>query len=131
MNGLGGREAAEEAVLRAGREIFDAIRRKDAAALGQLVAQDFVHRAHDGAETGREEFLRGVASMPLEVVSVGGEHLRVSVYGEVAVMTGVQRAEWRQGEEAAGISSVAFADVFALRGGAWLLVLAYGVELPD
>lgn len=124
-------EAVERVILEIGQEVFGAIRSKDLASLGGFLADDFVHRTQDGAEAGKEEFLRGLGAMPLEIVSVRGECLRVSVYGGVAVMTGVQRAEWRQDDGAEGVSSVAFADVFALRAGRWVMVLAYGVELPS
>ncbi len=122
-------EGVGQVILGIGREVFTAIRRKDVNSLGRFLAGDFVHRTADGAESNREEFLRGVAEMPVEVVSIGGEHQRVSVYGDVAVLTGVQRAEWRQGGGTEGVSLVAFTDVFARRGGEWLMVLAYGVEL--
>jgi len=129
--GPGGQdEAVGRIILGVEGEIFTAIRRKDVDSLRRLLAEDFVHRGPDGSESGVEEFLRGIASMPVEVTSVRGEHQRVNVYGEVAVLTGVQRAEWRQGDAAEGVSSVAFTDVFLRRGGRWLLVLAYGVELP-
>lgn len=125
------REAVEQLILGIGREVFTAIRQKDVAALSRFLADDFVHRGPDGSEAGREEFLRNISAMPVEVVSVRGEHQRVDVYGEVAVLTGVQRAEWRQGDAAEGVSSVAFTDVFVRRGGAWLMALAYGVELQS
>lgn len=124
-------EGAGQVILGIGREVFTAIRRKDVSSLGRFLADDFVHRTTDGSESGKGEFLRAVAEMPVEVVSIRGEHQRVSVYGEVAVLTGVQRAEWRQGDGAEGVSLVAFTDVFALRGGEWLMVLAYGVELQS
>ena len=128
MSSSDSHQAVERIVLGVEQEVFAAIRKKDAVGLGRVLAEDFVHRAPDGSELSREEFLRGVAEMPVEVVSVRGEHQRVSVYGEVAVLTGVQRAEWRQGG-AEGVSVVAFTDVFERRGGEWLMVLAYGVEL--
>ena len=131
MSSSGREESVEQTILGIGQEVFDAIRRKDAASLGRFLAEDFVHRGADGAEAGREEFLRNIGDMPVEVVSVRGEHLRVDVYGEVALMTGVQRAAWRQGGEAEGVSSVAFTDVFVRRGGRWLMALAYGVELES
>jgi len=131
MNSSGRDESVEQVIRGLAQEVFTAIRLKDVASLGRILADDFVHRSADGAEAGREEFLAGIAAMPVEVTSVGGEHLKVSVYGDVAVMTGVQRAEWRQGDAAEGVSSVAFTDVFALRGGRWLMVLAYGVELQS
>lgn len=130
MSDSGRDETIEEVILGLGQEVFTAIRHKDVRSLRGILAEDFIHRTADGTESTREEFLSGVGGLPLEITSVRGEQLRVSVYGDVAVMTGVQRAGWRQGEEAEGVSSVAFTDVFALRGEAWLMVLAYGVELP-
>lgn len=102
------KEAVEQIILGIGREVFTAIRQKDVASLSRFLADDFVHRGLDGSEAGREEFLRNISAMPVEVASVRGEHQRVDVYGEVAVLTGVQRAEWRQGDAAEGVSSVAF-----------------------
>ena len=131
MSSSGSREAVERLILGIEEEVFTAIRQKDVLSLRRFLADDFVHRGPDGAEAGREEFLLNISAMPVEVVSVRGEHQRVDVYGEVAVLTGVQRAEWRQGDAAEGVSSVAFTDVFVRRGDAWLMVLAYGVELQS
>ena len=120
-----------EAILQVERETMEAIRRRDVEALGRIVADDFVYRAPGRPDAGRAEFLHNIASIPVEVISVRGEGLHVLVHGETAVLTGVQRAEYRTGDGAAGVSSVAFADVLVKRGGRWLLVLAHGVELPD
>jgi ketosteroid isomerase-like protein len=126
-SGQGG--AVERIIHGIGQEVFTAIRLKDLTSLRHILAEDFVHRTPDGSESGREEFLAGIGAMPMEVTDIRGEHLKVSVYGDVAVMTGVQHAGWRQEGVAEGVSSVAFTDVFALRGGRWLMVLAFGVEL--
>lgn len=122
---------AEQIVLALGREVFTAIRDKDLASLERILAEDFIHRSADGAESGRDMFLQGIADIPLEMTSVSGEHLHVSLYGSVAVMTGVQHAAWRQEAGSEGMSSVAFADVFALRNSQWRMVLAFGVELSS
>jgi ketosteroid isomerase-like protein len=124
-------QAVERIILGIEQEVFTAIRQKDVNALSRFLANDFIHRTPDGSEAGKEAFLRSIAAMPVEVSSIRGEHQKVCVYGEVAVLTGVQRAEWRQEDTAEGVSSVAFTDVFALREGAWLMVLAYGVELQS
>lgn len=129
MNDVEKNESAEKDILRIEQELFNAIREKDARRFGLFLADDFLYRTHEGKELGKEEFLRGIAAMPVEISSVRGEHQRVRVYGDIAVLTGVQRAEWRQGDAAAGVNSVAFTDVFERRDGRWLLVLAYGVEL--
>lgn len=121
----------EQVILGIGREIFSAIRSKDAELFGRFLADDFVHRSRDGSATGKAEFLRGISELPVEILSVSGENERVDVYGEVAVATGVQRAEWRQSDGVIGISLGAFTDVFSRREGKWMLVLAYNVDLEN
>lgn len=107
-----------------------AIRSKDVDALGRILADEFVYRTPGGADTGKTEFLKNISSIPVRILSVWGEELRAHVYGEAAVLTGVQRAEFETAEGARGVNSVAFTDVLVKRAGRWLLVLAYGVELP-
>ena len=124
-----GTKQVEDTILSIGNQIYDGIRRKDARFLRQFLADDFVQRGADGTEASKEEFLRAISEMPFEIVSVKGEHERVSLFGEVAIMTGVQLAEWRQSDEDHGLSSVAFVDVFMRRDKKWLLVLAFSAEL--
>lgn len=123
------RESAEGAALRAERETMEAIGRKDAAALEHVLDAEFIYRTPSGAELSRAQFLQNVTCLPAEILSVGGEGLRANVFGETAVVTGVQRARVRaEGMEQDSV--VAFTDVFVKRRGRWRLRLAYGVELP-
>lgn len=130
MSALDHNQTIEEIILGIEREVFAAIQQKDVESFGRFLAEEFIHRSPDGAELNKEDFLKGIAALPVNVRSVRGEHQRVSVFGEVAVLTGVQRAEWELGEEK-GLSSGAFTDVFVRRGDEWLMVLAYSVDLPD
>ena len=118
-----------EAILRLEKEIMSHIRAKDTRSLERLLTAGFVYRT-PGAELSRADFLKGIASIPGRITSVEGEGLRVSVYGETAILTGVQRARVRadDGSEQEGVS--AFTDVFVKQDGRWRLDLAYGVELP-
>ena len=118
-------------ILRIEQEVFRAIQHKDVDSLGRFLAEDFIHRSPDGTTSAKSAFLQNVASMPVEVVSIGGEHQNVDIYGEVAVLTGVQRAGWRQDDITEGVSVVAFTDVFAWRSDRWLMVLAYTIELEN
>jgi ketosteroid isomerase-like protein len=122
---------ANEAILRIARDIMAAISNKDAATLQPMLAHDFVYRTHFGAEADKTEFLTSVAAMPLEILSIRGDELKVNIYGETAVLTGVQHAEARPLAGETEESVVAFTDVFVRREGRWLMVLAYGVELPS
>ena len=129
MKGVSEQQQMVDAVLRLESEIMEHIRAKDTRALEPLLTADFVYRT-PGEELSRADFLKGVASVPGQITSVQGEGLRVRVFGEVAVLTGVQRARVRadDGSEQEGLN--AFTDIFLKRNGRWRLALAYGVELP-
>ena len=113
------------------RDVMAAIRSKDATMLEPMLADDFHYRTHFGAETDKSGFLQSIVSSPFEILSLHGEELHVNVYGDTAVLTGVQIAEARPPEGETEESAVAFTDVFVRRDGRWLMVLAYGVELPS
>lgn len=119
-----------QSILRLERETMDAIRAKDAKALERILAADFVYRT-PGAELGRAEFLQNISSFPGQILSVKGSELRVNVYGEVAVLTGLQTARARLEDGTEHTSKVAFTDLFVKQGGRWRLSLAYGVEFTE
>ena len=121
----------DAAILQIENDIIAAIKGKDAAALGPLLADDFVYRTHFGAEADKAAFLESIAQFPFTILSLRSEELNVNVYGETAVVTGVQVAEARPPEGETEESAVAFTDVFVRHDGRWLMVLAYGVELPS
>jgi ketosteroid isomerase-like protein len=121
----------DDEVLAVERDIMAAIRNKDAVALEPMLADDFCYRTHFGAETDKAGFLQSIVSSPFEILSLHGEELNVNVYGDTAVLTGVQIAEARPPEGEKEESVVAFTDVFVRRDGRWLMVLAFGVELPS
>ncbi len=108
-----------------------AIKNKDASTLAPMVADDFIYRTHFGAESDKTAFLNSIASIPVEILAVRGEELKVNVYGDTAVLTGVQVAEAKPPEGEAEEGAVAFTDIFVRRDGRWLMVLAYAVELPS
>lgn len=117
-------------ILQTESDIMAAIKSKDAAALGPMLAEEFVYRTHFGAEADKATFLESIAQFPVKILSLRGEELRVDVYGETAILTGVQVAEAMPPEGETEQSVVAFTDVFVRRDDRWVMVLAYGVELP-
>lgn len=123
-------DTIEEKIIALEQEIFAAIRNRDAAALGRLLADDFVYRTATGDESDRATFLHNIATLPLTILEVQGENLKVNIYGETAVLTGIQKARVRDDKGHEITSAVAFTDVFITRGGQWLMAQAYGVELP-
>lgn len=119
----------EQAILEVEKETFEAIRSKDAQSLRRILADDFVYRSPNAEDADKEEFIRIATGLPVRILSVWGENLRANIYGETAVLTGVQHAKVETEDSEGVVSSVAFTDIFAKRDGNWRMVLAYGVEL--
>ena len=129
MKGVSEQQRMVEAVLHLESEIMDAIRDRDLKALESILGEDFVYRTPD-AEVGRADFLTSIKALPGRILSVEGVGLRVKVYGETAVLTGVQRTVLRTDNGTEHESRIAFTDVFFKRRGRWQLALAHGVDLP-
>lgn len=123
-------DKVEQVILQIERETMEAIKNKDAGALSRILADDFVLRTPAGPDLNKAEFLKLATSIPVKILSVRGENLKVSLYGQTAVLTGVQRSttESHDGKEETGLA--AFTDIFVKRKGRWLLVLAYSADLP-
>ncbi|MBV9924824.1 MAG: nuclear transport factor 2 family protein [Acidobacteria bacterium] len=130
MKGVSEQQQAVDAVLRLEREIMDAVCEKDLKALERVLAEGFVYRSLD-VEVNRADFLKNIGALPGRMLSVEGEGLRVRVFGETAVLTGVQRSVLRTEDGAEHEGRTAFTDVFVKRGRRWQLALAHGVELPN
>jgi hypothetical protein len=56
--------------------------------------------------------------------------MRVQLYGDIAVLTGTQKAVVRLKEGKQVIGLGIFTDVFARRNGRWLVVFARNIDLP-
>jgi uncharacterized protein (TIGR02246 family) len=119
----------ERALLRLERAMFDALRERRGEAVAALLTDDFVAHDAGGAEIDRRAFLASLAAIPGQIVAVEGEHVRARVYGDVGVLTGVQRATVRlpDGREVRDVG--AFTDVCFKRGGRWKIALAHSVPL--
>jgi hypothetical protein len=115
----------ERALLALEDAVIDAIRRRDASALGALVSDGFVLLGSDGSETRREDFLKAAVEIPGEILELSVLHLRARVVGGVGVLTGLQRARVRlpTGIE---VDDVAFfTDVCVRTGTGWRMALAH------
>lgn len=115
----------ERALLTLEDLVIEAIRRRDAEALGALVTDGFVLLGSDGSQTAREDFLRAAVEIPGEILELSVLHLRARVVGGVGVLTGLQRARVRlpTGIE---VDDVAFfTDVCVRTGAGWRMALAH------
>jgi ketosteroid isomerase-like protein len=124
--------AGVEAELRAAEQrVFEAIQKKDVAALGRELSEDFVHSSPGQPDQPRAAFLAAIRDMPYAIRGIGGEDLRVRELGETAVLSGVQRARVALPDGREVVARTAFVDIFTRQDGRWRLRHAWSVELPE
>jgi ketosteroid isomerase-like protein len=122
---------SRQAILQVEAEIFTAVKNKDTGALERILTDNFVYRSPGNQEVAKEDFLKLVASFPYKIVSIWGEELKAHIYGNTAVMTGLQFAKTQSGAGKEETSAVMFTDVFVKQKGKWMLSLAHSVDLPQ
>lgn len=121
---------AQQAVLLLEEEIFGAVKSRDASVLERVLTDEFIYRS-PGQEVGRDDFLKLCATFPYEIISIRGADLKVNVYDNLAVVTGLQFAKTKGDEGKEETSVVAFTDVFVKQKDEWMLALAHAVDLPQ
>lgn len=121
---------SEAEILAAEHRVFDAIRTRDLARLSAELTEDFVHTPFGSPDQDRDAFLRAIGEVPYKILELSGEDLRVRILGEVALLSGFQRAkvQFPEGAVVEGVS--AFVDLFAGGPGAWRLRHAFSIDPP-
>jgi ketosteroid isomerase-like protein len=122
---------SQQEILQVEEEIFTAVKNQDTGVLGPILTENFVYRSPGNPEAAKADFLKLVASFPYKIVSIWGEEMKVNIYGNTAVMTGLQFAKSKSGEGKEETSAVMFTDVFVKQKGKWMLSLAHAMDLPQ
>jgi ketosteroid isomerase-like protein len=102
----------------------------DVPALGKIVANDFFAVDVNGKRETRQSLLDRYRTSPWKVLSFRQESLEVHLYGETAVVTGVDRVQARNasGKEHAG--AYRFLHVFQKRHDRWWLISGQLAAVP-
>jgi hypothetical protein len=111
------------------KRLLEAIVRRDAAKLEELLDPEFVHLDGNGVRTPRAEFIASVLSSTYTVLDAGFDSLSVDVVGGLGLVNGIQRAEVALGEGDRVVSRGAFTDVFVATKAGWRIRLARSMEL--
>ena len=126
MNG-----AAAQEVLDVQRvDVWGAMRAKTPEAWMRVLAADFVLRTPGEEDRDRLAFVERMTSFPGEVVSIACHDLRADAFGTAVVVTGVQHAVLRMPNDARFEDFTMMSNVFVLREGRWVMVLAHALSLP-
>jgi ketosteroid isomerase-like protein len=109
-----------EELLKLEREVFV---KNDAAALGRMLAEDWLVIGEDGDITDRESFLKEIRSGVLVFEKMDLDDMKVRLYGDSAVVTGRAVVKGKYKGEAFSTQS-RWTDVFVKQQGRWLCVSA-------
>jgi len=122
--------ADDAALVDLEKEFFAAIRQKDADKLNGILADEFAYVVPGQPEMTRAQFLKHVRGLPDTIEWLGADEMRVKIFGDVAVVTGVRNTKMRNDSGTLASSDSAFADIFKKNGEEWELVLVHAMDLP-
>lgn len=113
---------AESDVFKLSKEYEEAIARRDATVHERLYAHDYTYTPGNGNIMGREEHMSFTKSGAVEVKSLRSEDVRVRVYGDTAVVTGMWVSVDRRADREFAERKIRYILVFVRREGRWQIV---------
>jgi ketosteroid isomerase-like protein len=122
----------EKELIRIQHEWADARIKRDVAFLENQYAKEFRITAMNGAIVERDADIAVFASGDLKPESIVDEDMNVSVYGDVAVVTGRENLRGTyKGVRTADEIALRFTNVFVRRDGRWQLVTHHSTEMRE
>lgn len=119
----------DKALVELEKQILEAIRERNTGKLDGILAPDFVYVSPRKRDLHKQEFLNHVRSFPMEIEWLSAEEMKIHIYGDIAVVTGIQNAKVRSEKTGVQSGDKAFTDVFRRRQGEWQLVLAFTADI--
>jgi ketosteroid isomerase-like protein len=123
-------QVVQQAVLEAQRQFWAALKRKDTQLFEQVLAEDFISRSPAQPNQARAAFIATLISFPAAVLSVDSTDLEIHVFGDLAVLTGVQLAQLQLPIGNLALNRVMVTNIFRKQQERWSMVLTHAVELP-
>jgi len=111
----------EQAILKQMNNWLDALKRSDLAALDRIMADDFMLMAADGTIINKEQDIAPVKSGEVRFDSLNVEGVKVFVYGDTAVVTGLGIYKVTYKGQPSTIRE-RFFDVYQKRKGQWQVI---------
>ena len=120
-----------EAEIRALEEKWDAAQLKgDAAALSEIFADTYVSTNGEGKTRGKAEVINEVTAGDIKFESSKVQDLKISVYGDAAVVTGIWKGKFTQKGKPLDLTE-RFTDTMVRRNGKWQVVASHGSNLKQ
>ena len=119
-----------ESVLQTQKRFWSALQSQSAPDFEAILAENYRCVSPLQADQNRAEFIHTLVTMPLTVSSVTCDNMQVDVWGDVAVLTGVQIAHMHFKNGEGVVDRLAITNIFNRVGEDWLMVLSHAVSLP-
>ena len=118
----------EQAVRAVLESWLKALERGDTVALKQIIAEDYLITVADGRVLNREQDLAPIVAGRLQFLSAKTDSLRIRIFGNAAIVTGVGTYTVKMGDKSPLIRE-RFTDVYIKRGGFWQPVSSHSTPL--
>ena len=122
-------QPAQREILLIQEQFWKALKTRDASLLATILAPTFVGRSPGEPDQTREEFITVLTAFPISISEIAGEAIEVHVFGEVAVLTGIQVARLHLPDGKAKSSRVMLSNVFRQEDLDWRMVLCHSFEI--
>jgi ketosteroid isomerase-like protein len=123
------RNATEREVLKASQALDDAsLIKKDRATMERLYADDYMYLHSNGTVTNKSQEIAEYMSSDLKWTAQKAEDLKVRIYGNVAVVTGVQTLTGSARGYVSGARN--FTELWVRRNGRWQTVGGQATIVP-
>jgi ketosteroid isomerase-like protein len=110
-------------------QFWMALQNKDRSVMASVLADDFLARSPGQPNQGRAEFIDSLTSFPAQVLSIRSDDLEIHIWGDVAVVTGVQSAEVKFANGQIKMNRIAITNVFQYQQERWIMRLSHAVAL--
>jgi len=118
----------EQTLIKMEHDLTAALLKRNIAAMAPMLGDDLAVTTPDGNVMTRTQFLADVKSGDLTLESSQISDMKVRVLGDAAVVTYSTTDKGKyKGQDIGG--RYRWTDVFALRGGKWLLVAGHGTAI--
>lgn len=122
-------QGGEAGVYAAQQQFWTARLKKDPALFMEVLEPDFVARSPWVPDLTRDAFIRALTDIQSGISTISAQDMAIHIFGDVAVLTGVQVAEiCLPGGGSAVVSRVILTNVFRVSAGRWRMVLSYSYE---
>ncbi len=117
------------AVLRDELQRFDAMTRRDTAALRKWLSDDLIYRHSNGLLEDRRSHLEAIASGVLVYEHIARDSAQVHRYGRTAIVNGIARVRGRLQQTPFEVR-LSYLAIYRKKGGRWQLLRWQSTRLP-